>query len=84
MTYFYAPKYSRHKWNTYSPCASYRSLWKLQLISQSWSFTKRVTMKGKYNRVRRYIRRKKHKWVNPLCHFYFSPAEKRIWGKFNR
>ena len=83
MTYFYVPKYSRHKWNTYSPCASYRSLWKLQLIHQSWKFTKRVTSKGKYNNMWMF-RSRRHKWANPLCHFLRSPNEKRMWGKFDR
>ena len=82
MTYFYVPKYSGHKWNTYMPCASYRSLWNLQLIHQSWRFTKRVTMKGKYDKIRR--RKRRYQRANPLCHFYLSPNEKRIWGKFDR
>ena len=84
MTYFYAPKYSRHKWNSYMPCATYRSLWKMWLMHWSWKFTRRVSSRGKYNRIKWRKHSKRYRRCNPLCHYYLSPNELRVWGRFDR
>ena len=83
MVYRYASKYSPHKNNYNNPLMLKSSLWRLKLIQYSWKFTKRVTCCGKYNRMRRYMR-KRYQRANPLTQRFMSKDEERIWGKFNR
>lgn len=72
-----------HKRYYNNPLCKRRKIWELLLVHYSFTFTKRISTRASYDKLKWRRRKSVRAKKNPVSYCYESNEERAVWGRFH-